>query len=256
MPVDYQRSLEHALDFLAHLAERLLDEPPVGHHFSQQRVALAARLAIGRHRLGVSFDHGLVNVRENVGPGVAGIEVRDDLHRLHPAWRFRGDFGGLLVIFLDAQDRLAQGPVQTWIVRQVLANRVADANELPLDDTLFRLPTRSQENLAVARSKTFLAVRDGMRCEPQAGGQRARHRANRLMRRAAGEIHGGHEENQQESDRQCRPGGDTQQTRHGDDSLWRTGHGSWRGSQPERRQGASQRNTASQNDATVMSLGG
>ncbi len=208
MPVDHQRSLEHALDFLAHLAERLLDEPPVGHHFSQQCVALAARLAIGRHRLGVRFDHGLMNVRQNVGAGVAGIEVRDNLHGLHPAWRFRGDFGGLLVIFLDPQNRLAQDPVQTWIVRQVLADRVSHANELALDDTLLRLPARSQQNLAVARSKTFLAVRDGMGCEPQAGGQRARHCTDRQMRRAAGEIHGGYQENQQESDRQCRPGGD------------------------------------------------
>src|SRR5256885_13354967 len=60
--VDDQRALDDARHALVHAAKGLLDQTPVGHHFSQQRMALAARLAVVDHGFGMRLDHRFVNV--------------------------------------------------------------------------------------------------------------------------------------------------------------------------------------------------
>ena len=53
--------------------------------------------------------------------------------------------------------------MQVRVVSEILANRLADARELALDDALFRFAARRQQHLAVALPQPLLRMRQGMR---------------------------------------------------------------------------------------------
>ena len=53
--------------------------------------------------------------------------------------------------------------MQVRVVSEVLANRLADARELALDDTLLRFAARRKQHLAVALPEPLLCMRQGMR---------------------------------------------------------------------------------------------
>jgi hypothetical protein len=126
-----------------------------------------------------------VDVGENVGRAVACIDLRNCLHRTHPARRFRRYVDSILVIFLDAHDRFAQRTMQRRIVRQVLAHAVADAFELPLDDALLRLAARCQQHIAIACCQAQFGMHHRMSSQSQAARDRTRRRTNCLMSRVA-----------------------------------------------------------------------
>ena len=118
---------------------------------------LGARLAIGLHRFLVRLDDGLVNVGEHVAAAVLRFELGDRLDGANPARRVRRHFHGVLVILLDASDGLAQAAMQVRVVREVLANRLADARELALDDALLGFAARREQHFAVALGEPRLA---------------------------------------------------------------------------------------------------
>src|SRR5258706_1025304 len=178
--IDGQRTLDDAFYALVYAAERLLDQTPVRHHPSQQRVSFRARLSIVIHRPRMGLDHRFVDVRQDLGSGISYVEIRDDLDRLAPTGRFRRDFHRLLLILLDTYDRLAQPSVHVWIARQVLAHGIAHAREFAFYDALLGFTTRSQQYFAISRAETLMCMSDRVRGEPQPSCQHTRSGVDRL----------------------------------------------------------------------------
>ena len=57
--------------------------------------------------------------------------------------------------------------MQVRVVSEVLANRLADARELALDDAFLCFPARREQHLAVAFTKPCLTVRHRVGCDSQ-----------------------------------------------------------------------------------------
>ena len=87
----------------------------------------------------------------------------------------------VLMIFFDMFDRFAQRTMQGWIVRQILAHTVADPVELALDDTFFRLASGREQHVTIACRQAFFAVRDRVRGQAQAPGNRVGGGTNGLV---------------------------------------------------------------------------
>ena len=117
------------------------------------------------------------------------IELGDRLDGAHPARRIRRDFHGVLVVFLDLPDGLAQAAMQVRVVSEVLAHRVADALELALDDALLRFAARREQHFAVALREPRLRMRQRVRGDSQAVRYRATGGANRLVGGTTREVH-------------------------------------------------------------------
>src|SRR5437762_707235 len=171
---------------------------------------LAARLAVVGHRFGVRLDHRFVNVGEDVGAGIARIELGDDLDRLRPTRRLWRHFHRFLLILLDADDRFTQAAVHVRIVRQILARGIRNARKLAFHHSLLGVASGIEQHLAIACGETFLSVRDRMRGQAKPARQRARDRVDRLVSGVPRQVQRGYQQHQQDCCRQYWPGRDRQ----------------------------------------------
>ncbi len=160
--------------FVSTSLQDLLHVAPARHHPAQQLVPLGARLAIGIHRFLVRLHHGLVDVGEHFVAAVLRLELRDGFDGLHPARRIRRHVHRALMIPLDLRDRLAQRAMQMRIVREILADGLADAHELALDDALLRFAAGGEQHFAIALRQPRLtpATRSERRCAGRARSRR------------------------------------------------------------------------------------
>ncbi len=214
VPIDTHRARQQALDLLVDVGQEHLHVPPARHHGAQQLVPLVARLAIGLHRLLVRLHDGFVDVGEHVAAAVLLLELGDRLDGANPAGWVRGDFHGVLVILLDASDRLAQAAMQVRVVGEILADRLADARELALDDALLRFAARCEQHLTVALREPRFGVRHGVRGEPQTACDRATGGANRLMSGMTCEVQDRHQHDGPDDGRNGWPRSDREQNVH------------------------------------------
>ena len=119
---------------------------------------------------------------------LAHLELRDGLDGLDPARRVRRHLGGLGVVLVDASHGFRQRALHRGETREVLLHAAADALELALDHSLFRLSARREQHLAVARVQPFLTGGRGLRRETQNLGERLADGRDHVVRGAAREI--------------------------------------------------------------------
>ena len=163
------------------------------------------------------LDQRLVNVAQDIADldaSLARIEIGNRLDRFYPTGRIRRYVDGLLVVFLDAADRLAQVTMQGREVREVFSHGVIDSIELALDDPLLRLATRGEQHVTVAGCKVSLRARNGPRRDPKALVQRQCCRLDGRMRRRTNQVKRRNDQDDPEQCRRDRPWCDAEHEAH------------------------------------------
>ena len=181
------------MDILVDTAQGSLNSPPVRHHAFEQRMAPATDLAILLESSRLRFDERRVDIAEDVADQAvfAGVHLGDGLDGFDPTGRVGGHVDGVLMIFVDTRDGLAQRALQGRIARQVLLHAARDAIELALDDSFLGFAARCEQDLARALLEALIGAPERLSDEIEHVVQCLAHRHDDFVRGRAREIHDG-----------------------------------------------------------------